>query len=159
MGDEEKGSNVFAKLSKKLMTEYKEAFAMLDSNRDGIIDLADLKDMYGNLGRVPPDEELNTMLKEAPGQLNFTTFLNMFGEKLSGTDPEDTIRQAFSMFDDAGTGKLDENYLKDLLSNMGDNFTADEVKQTWKEAPLEKGLFDYTTFVGILKGKEEDEGA
>lgn len=158
MGDEKVPASRHFKPNQ--IAEYKEAFAMLDSNRDGIIDLADLKDMYGNLGgRVPPDEELNTMLKEAPGQLNFTTFLNMFGEKLSGTDPEDTIRQAFSMFDDAGTGKLDENYLKDLLSNMGDNFTADEVKQTWKEAPLEKGLFDYTTFVGILKGKEEDEGA
>jgi len=128
-----------SKFGPKQIAEYKEAFAMIDSNRDGIIDLADLKDMYGNLGRVPPDEELNTMLKEAPGQLNFTTFLNLFGEKLSGTDPEDTIRQAFSMFDDAGTGKLDENYLKDLLSNMGDNFTADEVKQTWKEAPPGEG--------------------
>ena len=39
---------------------------------------------------------------------------------------------------------------------MGDNFTAEEIKQTWKEAPLEKGLFDYKTFTGILKGKEED---
>jgi len=144
MGDEAKKvkrapSNVFTMFRPNQVQEFKEAFAMIDSNRDGIIDLADLKDMYGNLGRVPPDEELNTMLKEAPGQLNFTTFLNLFGEKLSGTDPEDTIRQAFSMFDDAGTGKLDENYLKDLLSNMGDNFTADEVKQTWKEAPPGEG--------------------
>ena len=40
---------------------------------------------------------------------------------------------------------------------MGDNFTADEIKQTWKEAPLEKGQFDYKAFVGILKGKEETD--
>jgi len=150
-------SNVFAMFRQAQVQEFKEAFTMIDQNRDGIIDIEDLKDMYSNLGRIPPDAELNEMLKEAPGPLNFTMFLNLFGEKLSGTDPEDTIRQAFSMFDEEGKGKIAEDYLKDLLSNMGDNFTADEIKQTWKEAPLEKGQFDYNTFVGILKGKE-DEG-
>lgn len=30
------------------------------------------------------DEELDAMLKEATGPINFTMFLNMFGEKLSG---------------------------------------------------------------------------
>jgi len=163
--DEEKGkaragratSNVFAKMSKKLMQEMKEAFTMIDQNRDGVIDIEDLKDMYSNLGRIPPDAELKEMLAEAPGPLNFTMFLNLFGEKLSGTDPEDTIRNAFAMFDDEGKGFLPEEYLKDLLQNMGDNFTADEVKQTWKEAPLEKGKFNYNEFVSILKGKQEDE--
>jgi len=149
-------SNVFAKLSKKTMQEMKEAFTMIDCNRDGVIDIEDLKDMYSNLGRIPPDAELQEMLKEATGPINFTMFLNLFGEKLSGTDPEDTIRNAFSMFDDEGKGNLPEEYLKDLLQNMGDNFSAEEIKQTWKEAPLEKGKFDYATFVGILKGKEDD---
>jgi len=156
-GSRRAGSNVFQKLPKKTMQEMKEAFTMIDQNRDGIIDIEDLKDMYSNLGRIPPDDELKQMLKEAPGPLNFTMFLNLFGEKLSGTDPEDTIRQAFSMFDDDNKGTLQEEYLKDLLSNMGDNFSPEEIKQVWKEAPLEKGQFDYKTFVGILKGKEEDD--
>jgi len=150
-------SNVFAMFRQSQVQEFKEAFTMIDQNRDGVIDIEDLKDMYSNLGRIPPDDELKEMLKEAPGPINFTMFLNLFGEKLSGTDPEDTIRQAFSMFDDDNQGKLPEEYLKDLLSNMGDNFSPEEIKQVWKEAPLEKGYFDYKTFVGVLKGKEEDE--
>ncbi|KAI8793430.1 myosin regulatory light chain LC-2, mantle muscle isoform X2, partial [Biomphalaria glabrata] len=149
-------TNVLSMFRQSQVQEFKEAFTMIDQNRDGIIDIEDLKDMYSNLGRIPPDSELNEMLKDAPGPINFTTFLNLFGEKLSGTDPEDTIRQAFSMFDTEGKGFIPEEYLKDLLSNMGDNFTAEEIKQTWKEAPLEKGKFDYNTFVGILKGKEDD---
>ncbi|CAG5128100.1 unnamed protein product [Candidula unifasciata] len=150
-------TNVLSKFRPVQVQEFKEAFTMIDQNRDGIIDIEDLKDMYSNLGRIPPDAELKEMLKEAPGPLNFTMFLNLFGEKLSGTDPEDTIRQAFSMFDADGKGYIPEEYLKDLLANMGDNFTEEEIKQTWKEAPLEKGKFDYNTFVGILKGKEEEE--
>jgi len=149
--------NVTSMFRKAQITEFKEAFTMIDENRDGVIDMSDLKAIYSNVGRVPPDAELNEMLKEATGPINFTMFLNLFGEKLSGTDPEDTIKQAFSMFDSEGKGSIPEEYLKDLLSNMGDNFTAEEIKQTWKEAPLEKGKFDYGTFVGILKGKEEEE--
>ncbi|XP_025095034.1 myosin regulatory light chain LC-2, mantle muscle-like isoform X1 [Pomacea canaliculata] len=152
-------SNVFAMFRQAQVQEFKEAFTMIDQNRDGVIDIEDLKDIYSNLGRIPPDEELKEMLKEAPGPLNFTMFLNLFGEKLSGTDPEDAIRNAFAMFDDEGKGFLPEEYLKDLLQNMGDNFTADEIKQTWKEAPLEKGKFNYNEFVSILKGKQEGEQA
>lgn len=31
-------------------------------------------------------EEIDEMLKEAPGPINFTVFLTMFGEKLKGKD-------------------------------------------------------------------------
>lgn len=31
-------------------------------------------------------EEIDEMLKEAPGPINFTVFLTMFGEKLKGED-------------------------------------------------------------------------
>ena len=37
------------------------------------------------LGRVNvKNEEIDEMLKEAPGPINFTVFLTMFGEKLKG---------------------------------------------------------------------------
>lgn len=44
-------------------------------------------------------------MNEAPGPINFTMFLTMFGEKLNGTDPEDVIRNAFACFDEEGTGE------------------------------------------------------
>lgn len=44
------------------------------------------------------------MMNEAPGPINFTMFLTMFGEKLNGTDPEDVIRNAFACFDEEATG-------------------------------------------------------
>lgn len=46
-------------------------------------------------------------MNEAPGPINFTMFLTMFGEKLNGTDPEDVIRNAFACFDEEGTGELE----------------------------------------------------
>ena len=44
-------------------------------------------------------------MAEAPGPINFTMFLTMFGEKLNGTDPEEVIRNAFACFDDENSGK------------------------------------------------------
>lgn len=49
-------------------------------------------------------------MTEAPGPINFTMFLTMFGEKLNGTDPEDVIRNAFACFDEEGTGKPITNH-------------------------------------------------
>lgn len=46
-------------------------------------------------------------MNEAPGPINFTMFLTMFGEKLNGTDPEDVIRNAFACFDEEGTGEIE----------------------------------------------------
>ena len=57
------------------------------------------------LGKNPTDEYLDAMMNEAPGPINFTMFLTMFGEKLNGTDPEDVIRNAFACFDEEATGK------------------------------------------------------
>jgi len=43
-------------------------------------------------------------MNEAPGPINFTMFLTMFGEKLNGTDPEDVIKNAFACFDEENKG-------------------------------------------------------
>lgn len=41
--------------------------------------------MFGVTGRLNvKQEEIDEMLKEAPGPINFTVFLTMFGEKLKG---------------------------------------------------------------------------
>ena len=56
-------------------------------------------------GKNPTDQYLDGMMIEAPGPINFTMFLTMFGEKLNGTDPEDVIKNAFGCFDEDNTGK------------------------------------------------------
>ena len=65
-------------------------------DRDGFIDKEDLHDMLASLGKDPSDEYLEDMMNEAPGPINFTMFLTMFGERLQGTDPEEVIKNAFS---------------------------------------------------------------
>uniref|UniRef100_A0A8C0RTZ8 EF-hand domain-containing protein n=1 Tax=Canis lupus familiaris TaxID=9615 RepID=A0A8C0RTZ8_CANLF len=136
-------SNVFAMFDQSQIQEFKEAFNMMDQNRDG---------------KNPTDEYLDAMMNEAPGPINFTMFLMMFGEKLNGTDPEDVIRNAFACFDEEATGTIQEDYLRELLTTIGDWFTDEEVDELYREAPMDKkGNFNYTEFTRILKHRAKDK--
>merc|ERR1712168_41783 len=88
-------SNVFAMFNQDQIQEFKEAFNMIDHNRDGFVDKEDLHDMLASLGKDPTEDYLEGMMGEAPGPINFTMFLTLFGERLQGTDPEDVIKNAF----------------------------------------------------------------
>lgn len=66
-------------------------------------------------------------MNEAPGPINFTMFLTLFGERLQGTDPEDVIKNAFGCFDEDNNGVLSEDRLRELLTTMGDRFTDEDV--------------------------------
>lgn len=152
-------SNVFAMFDQNQIQEFKEAFNMIDANKDQLIDQADLAEIYASLGKNPSDKDLDDMIKMAPGPINFTMFLTMFGEKLMGTDPEDVIKNAFQCFDDNGDGKINDEYLRELLTTMGDRFTDDQVDQLFHDAPISSsGDFNYVEFTKQLKhGKKDPE--
>lgn len=110
------------------------------------------------LGKEVPEKYVEGMLDEARGNLNFTMFLTLFGEKLSGTDPEDVIKNAFACFDEEGTGKIHEDKLRELLTTMGDRFTHEQVDNMFQAVtPDENGLFDYVQFIRIIKHGSKDD--
>ena len=53
------------------------------------------------------------------------------------------------------TGMLHEDYLREILTTLGDRFTHDEVDDMYKEAPIRNGQFDYVEFTRILKHGNE----
>lgn len=150
-------SNVFAMFDQAQIQEFKEAFNMIDQNRDGFVDKEDLHDMLASLGKNPADDYLEGMMNEAPGPINFTMFLTLFGERLQGTDPEDVIKNAFGCFDEENKGVINEERLRELLTSMGDRFTDEEVDEMYREAPIKHGMFDYIEFTRILKHGAKDK--
>jgi len=151
-------SNVFAMFDQTQVQEFKEAFNMIDQNRDGFIDNEDLKDMLASMGQVASEDEVEKMIKEAPGAINFTMFLTLFGEKLNGTDPEAVITNAFKCFDKDGTGVIQEDSMRALLMSMGERFTEDECDEMFNEAEVDKkGNFNYVDFVRLVKHGPKEE--
>ena len=43
-------------------------------------------------------------------------------------------------------GGLHEDYLRELLTTMGDRFKDEDVDEMYKEAPIKNGMFDYVEF-------------
>ncbi|KAI9320302.1 hypothetical protein DFJ73DRAFT_803366 [Zopfochytrium polystomum] len=148
-------SNVFAMFDQRQIAEFKEAFSMFDHDSDGFLDREDLKDMLSSLGQLPTDEQIDGMLNEAPGSINFTMFLTLMGEKMSGTDPEHEIVAAFECFDENRTGMINADALREFMTTMGDRFTHEEVDIMLKGAPVDAhNNFNYRDFARVLKHGE-----
>merc|ERR1711881_477364 len=121
-------SSVFSQFEQQQIQEFKEAFQMIDADRNGIITVGDLKATYASLGvRNVDEDELNKMVAEAGAPINFTIFLSMLADKLHGTDPEDVILKAFKVFDKQNTGVIHKDIVKSVLMTNADRFTDEEV--------------------------------
>ncbi|XP_011802150.1 PREDICTED: myosin regulatory light chain 2, atrial isoform isoform X2 [Colobus angolensis palliatus] len=143
----------------QLKAPIPQAFSCIDQNRDGIICKADLRETYSQLGKVSvPEEELDAMLQEGKGPINFTVFLTLFGEKLNGTDPEEAILSAFRMFDPSGKGVVNKEEFKQLLLTQADKFSPAEVEQMFALTPMDlAGNIDYKSLCYIITHGDEKE--
>merc|ERR1712228_1163216 len=123
-------SNVFALFSQSQIQEYKEAFNMIDQDRNGFITKEDLAGMFSSMGKDPPE-----------------------------TYPEDVILNAFKCFDPEGTKLIPGEELKRLLTAMGERFTKEEVEEMFNEQDCDDaGMFDYIEFTRLVKhGPREEE--
>ncbi|XP_021554196.1 myosin regulatory light chain 2, ventricular/cardiac muscle isoform isoform X3 [Neomonachus schauinslandi] len=135
-------SNVFSMFEQTQIQEFKEAFTIMDQNRDGFIDKNDLRDTFAALGRVNvKNEEIDEMLKEAPG-----------------SDPEETILNAFKVFDPEGKGVLKADYVREMLTTQAERFSKEEIDQMFAAFPPDvTGNLDYKNLVHIITHGEEKD--
>jgi Ca2+-binding EF-hand superfamily protein len=97
-------SNAFAAFEQFQLQEFKEAFNLLDKDRDGLIGSSDLESAFSSLGKNCANEIIKEMLDESNGPLNFTMFLTLFADRMATTDNENMILNAFATFDDDQSG-------------------------------------------------------
>lgn len=154
------GSNVFSMFSQKQVAEFKEAFQLMDHDKDGIISKNDLRATFDSLGRLASDKELDEMVNEAPGPINFTQLLSLFAARMSGgSDDDEVVISAFKTFDI--DGKIDSEKLRQLLMTFGDKFSADEVDDAYEQMEIdEKGFINTQKLITMLtaSAEEEEEG-
>merc|ERR1711955_123974 len=96
-------SQTFKMFDEAQIKEFKEIFGFLDQDGNGVIEVDDLVALHGIMG--PADEAaLGAMIAEAPGPLDFQMLLQLFGEKMSGTDrlTEAEVAQMFDQVKPAG---------------------------------------------------------
>ncbi len=57
---------------------------MMDKDKDGILGKADLRATWDQVGKLASDKDLQEMLDEAPGPVNFTQLLSLFANRMAG---------------------------------------------------------------------------
>lgn len=136
-----------------------QAFQLMDNDKDGVIGKNDLRSTFDALGKLVSDKELDEMLGEAQGPLNFTQLLTLFANRMSGggQDDDDVVINAFKAFD--MNGKIDGEKFRYALTHWGsDKFSEDEVDDAFDQMIIDdKGFIDTAALIGMLTGTEEGE--
>merc|ERR1739847_259743 len=131
-------SQTFKMFDEAQIKEFKEIFGFLDQDGNGVIEVYDLVALHGIMGKPADEAALGAMIAEAPGPLDFQMLLQLFGEKMSGTDPEETIMAGWALFDPSASGEMAE------------------VAQMFDQVKPAGGKFNYGKFTRIMKrGSDE----
>ncbi|KAL7727433.1 hypothetical protein ACLKA6_017557 [Drosophila palustris] len=141
------------------LAELKEVFTLFDTDCDGLISKDDLRFTYMALGNEPNEQLLEQMMQEAHEPLDYEAFVLLMCRRTQELDPEEVLLEAWSKWDDHGTGKIDERKIYEELINYGDKLTVSEAKEALSHAPMvkpttleEAPMIDYPAFCRMLGG-------
>ena len=75
-------------------------------------------------------------------------------------DNEQAIRDSFAMYDKDGNGSISLGELREVLRNLGEKVTNDDINQIIQIADTDgDGEIDYKEFVDLIKGVMKNKGA
>ncbi|KAL0951482.1 hypothetical protein HGRIS_008169 [Hohenbuehelia grisea] len=166
-------SGVFSLFQAPQIQQFKEAFQLIDHDKDGWVNESDLKEIFTSLGIQPSKRMLDEMLSQRPGThsrapslddsspldrgVNFTMFLTMMSERLFEFDPETELLEAFESFDENDSGKVKVEEMRKWLSEVGERMDEREIDRFLHGSFTEKGYFNYREWVKVLRVNDENE--
>ena len=137
-------SGVFSLFQAPQIQQFKEAFQLIDHDKDGWVNESDLKEIFTSLGKgvfnyffrqldilsgiTPSRRMIDDLLSARPGGIsyeetsgadrgiNFTMFLTMMSERLFEFDTEAELLEAFSCFDEKDSGMVKVEEVRKWLS-------------------------------------------
>lgn len=170
-------SGVFSMFQAPQVQQFKEAFQLIDHDKDGWVSESDLREIFSSLGMVcstdvylqlmiagisPSRQMLDDLLSARPGThnrseesgrgVNFTMFLTMMGERLFEFDTEAELVEAFESFDENDTGFVKVEEMRKWLSEVGERMEPGEVS-IWG---VWSGVADGEQIDKFLKGPFSD---
>jgi len=158
-------SGVFSLFQAPQIQQFKEAFQLIDHDKDGWVNENDLKEIFTSLGITPSKQMMDDLLNARPGEhskaavsqeadrgINFTMFLTMMSERLFEFDTEAELLEAFESFDEGDTGTVKVEEMRKWLSEVGERMDEREIDRFLKGAFTDRqGGFNYREWVKILR--------
>ncbi len=105
--------------------KIKEAFALFDQNDDGILTKDELITLLRALGKYVTENNVNNLIQNINtiDIHNFMIILN----KIAPKDTKQNLQEAFEIFDTENNGYINVPEFRNILTNLGEKLTNDEV--------------------------------
>ncbi|XP_073049058.1 calmodulin-like [Primulina eburnea] len=137
-------------LGEEQIAEFRDAFCLIDKNSDGVIDIEELAIAIQSLDENTKREELEEMMNEVDGEMDFEEFINIMARKIK-ENMVDELREAFQVFDRDQDGFVSAIELKMVMINLGKRLTNEEATQMIIAADVDgDGLISCDEFVKIM---------
>ena len=115
--------------------------------------------LMASVGQVPSDDELHEMIRiadaDGSGSVDFCEFVTLMAHKMADVKSEGALKMSFSVFDATGDGYMDSEELRNLMINVGEPVTIDDVNTLIKEVDRNgDGKVDYEEFVKLIASED-----
>ncbi|XP_078160647.1 calmodulin-like 11 [Carex rostrata] len=144
-------------LTPEQISELHQVFLLFDRNNDGCISREELAVVIHQLGLNPTEVDLLDMIREVDidgnGTIEFHEFISLMSRKLMETETEmdEEMKEAFKVFDKDQNGLISPTELRNVMMNLGEKLSDEEVAQMISEADLDgDGYVNYNEFVHIM---------
>lgn len=146
-------------LTESQIIELKTAFSMLDKNKDGRVNMSEMKTMLSHLGIRIEDCVVEALIKQASerddGLVSEEEFLDWMASQGEIGGQDDDIMQdllaAFRVFDKDGNGYITRDELKVAMDLIGESVTEAQLDEMLKATDIDHdGKINYEEFVKIL---------
>ena len=148
-------------LSTEEVDEIKQAFDLFDTNGTGKIDPKELKAAMQSLGFDSKNPtifqliaDLDTPEAAKNGGIDFDNFVEAINNKLGDKESKEGIRRIFDLFiDDPNSDTSTLNSLKKIARELGENMTAEELKDMLERASSNGTELTFDEFYEIMTKK------
>nr|XP_002129194.1 calmodulin-like [Ciona intestinalis]XP_026695914.1 calmodulin-like [Ciona intestinalis] len=147
-------------LTEEQIAEYKNAYKSFAKDDDSPVLNKDLGTLIRSLGYFPTEAEIASYIEEADaegmGWVDVAEFLTiMAGKVKEPVDTEDTIKEAFRVFDKDSNGFIAAAELRQVMTSIGESLTEEEVEEMIRSADMDgDGQINYEDFVTRMMAKQ-----
>ncbi|XP_055712586.1 troponin C, isoallergen Bla g 6.0101-like isoform X2 [Phlebotomus papatasi] len=135
------------------------AFKAFDTDNHVLTE--DIGTILEMLGHKMDDQSLRTLIRthdpRNTGKLNFEQFCALAGDYVDVEEDQDAIREelreAFRMYDKYGVGYLTTDVLRDILHELDDKITEEDLDMMIDEIDADgSGTVDFEEFMEVMTG-------
>ncbi|XP_018575146.1 troponin C-like [Anoplophora glabripennis] len=150
-------------LSKEQIALLKNAFDTFDVEKKGSIGTVMIGTILSMLGIQTTDQMLKDIINEVDedgsGELEFEEFITLASRFMVEEDAEamqQELKEAFRLYDKEGNGYITTKTLKEILKELDDKLTNDELDMMIAEIDSDgSGTVDFDEFMEVMTGGDD----